>query len=72
VKNPSYEGLLTACKACDFNWPTFSAIVTHRFPGHPMPAAEREQACTEYHKMSSATAKRVYRFWLVRGVATAH
>ncbi len=71
VQNPSYEGLLTACRACDFNWRTFNAVLMNRFPDRPMAVAEREQAQAEYHKMSTATAKRVYRFWLVRGVAGA-
>lgn len=71
VQNPSYDGLLTTCKACDFGWKTFSAIISHRFPDHPMSAAELETACADYYKMSTATAKRVYRFWLVRGVAGA-
>ncbi len=69
VQNPSYDGLLTACKACDFNWRTFSAILANRFPGNSMSASDIDKACAEFHKMSAATAKRVYRFWLVRGVA---
>ncbi len=69
VQSPSYDGLLTACKACDFNWRTFSAILANRFPDNPMSTGDLEKACAEFHKMSAATAKRVYRFWLVRGVA---
>ncbi|HZD88990.1 MAG TPA: DUF2336 domain-containing protein [Pseudolabrys sp.] len=69
VQTPSYEGLLTACKACDFSWKTFSAVLNKRFPGLPMPTAALDEACAEFHKMSSATAKRIYRFWLVQGVA---
>ena len=72
VQNPSYEGLLTACKACDLNWKTFSAVVAFRFPGRPVSRGELEAACDEYRKMSAETAKRIYRFWLVRGVAGAH
>jgi hypothetical protein len=71
VRSPSYEGLMTACKACDFNWKTFCAVAAHRFPGHTMPANELDQARTDFQRMSPDTAKRIYRFWLVRGVASA-
>jgi len=70
VQNPSYEGLLTACRASDFNWRTFCAIVAHRFPGRPMHTADLTKACDDFNKMSAATAKRIYRFWLVRGVVS--
>ena len=69
VQNPSYDGVLTACKACDFSWRTFSAILAKRFPDRPMRAAELDKACADFHKMQPATAKRVYRFWLVQGVS---
>lgn len=72
VQNPAYDGLLTACKACDFSWKTFSAILSHRFPDHPMSTAELDKACADYYKVQTATAKRVYRFWLVQGVAESH
>ena len=72
VQNASYDGLLTACKACDMNWRTFSTIVVKRFPGHPISAADFEKARADFHKMSPATAKRIYRFWLVQGVAQLH
>jgi len=72
VRSPSYEGLMTACKACDFNSATFSAVVAHRFPGHTMPASEVDNARIEFQKMSADTAKRIYRFWLVRGVVSMH
>ena len=71
VQNPAYDGLLTTCKACDFGWKTFSAILSHRFPDQPMSTAELDKACSDYYKMSAPTAKRIYRFWLVRGVAGA-
>jgi uncharacterized protein (DUF2336 family) len=72
VQNASYDGLLTACKACDFSSRTFMAILSMRFPGHTMSTAELDKACADFHKMSSATAKRIYRFWLVQGVAQMH
>lgn len=66
MRNPSYEGLLTACRACDLGWRTFSAILQNRFPGRPTPLAELEQARADFHKMAAPTAKRVYSFWLAR------
>jgi uncharacterized protein (DUF2336 family) len=72
VRSASHEGLMTACKACDFTWKTFCAVVAHRFPGHTMPVSELDKVRTDFQKMSSDTAKRIYRFWLVRGVASAH
>ena len=69
VQNPSYDGLLTACKACDFNWRTFSAILAKRFPDRSPSMAEIDKARADFHRMSAATAKRIYRFWLVQGVA---
>jgi uncharacterized protein (DUF2336 family) len=72
VQSPSYEGLLTTCRACDISWATFSVILNRRFPGRPPSPAERDKAHADYHKMAPATAKRIYRFWLVRGTATAH
>jgi uncharacterized protein (DUF2336 family) len=66
VQNPAYDGLLTACRACDLNWRTFSAILENRFPGNRMPLAELDRARTDFHKMSAATAKRIYSFWLAR------
>jgi uncharacterized protein (DUF2336 family) len=69
VRSPVYDGLLTACKACDFSTKTFCAILSNRFPDRSMSEDDLNKACADYHKMSSATAKRIYRFWLVRGVA---
>lgn len=66
VQNPSYDGLLTACRACDLNWRTFSAILENRFPGRPISLADLEQARADFHRMPTATAKRVYSFWLAR------
>jgi uncharacterized protein (DUF2336 family) len=69
VQSPSYDGLLLACKACDIHWPTFSAIISKRFPRRPMSAGELDKARTDFLKLSAVTAKRVFRFWMVRGVA---
>ena len=68
VQNTSYDGLLLACKACDIHWPTCCAILSKRFPRRPMSAGEIDKARADFLKLAASTAKRVFRFWLVRGV----
>ena len=68
VQNTSYDGLLLACKACEIHWPTCSAILSKRFPRRPMSAAEIDKARADFLKLAASTAKRVFRFWMVRGV----
>lgn len=70
VQNPAYHGLLTACKACDFAWKTFVTVLTKRFPNQQVSSATLDDAYADFHRMSPATAKRVYRFWLAKSVAT--
>lgn len=72
VQNPAYDGLLVACRASDIHWSTLSIILTKRFPRHPISAADLDRAKGEFLKLSPATAQRVWRFWLVRGVAQSH
>jgi hypothetical protein len=68
MQNPSHEGVLIACKAADFQWSTFNAILATRL-SRPLSPAEIENARADFDKLSLATARRVFRFWLVRGVA---
>ncbi len=72
VRNPAYDGLLLACKACEVHWSTFSAILAKRFPGRPISGVELDKARTDFLKTSAATAKRVFRFWLVRSTTEKH
>lgn len=69
VENPSYEGLLVACRAAGFSWPTLRTVFARRTFFRPMSEVDVETARTEFNKLSVATAQRVLRFWLVRGVA---
>lgn len=69
VRNPAYDGLLLACKACAIHWQTLSAILAKRFPARPVSGAELDRARTDFLKLSAATAERVFRFWLVQGVS---
>ena len=68
IQNLRYDGVLVACKSADLHWPTFCAILNKRFPQAPS-AQEMEQARTDFLKLSGATAKRMFRFWMVRGTA---
>lgn len=72
MQNLSYDGLLLACRACDISWQTFHAVVAKRFPRRPMSASELEKARVDFLKLAPATAKRIYRFWMVRDAAMKH
>jgi len=71
MQNMKYDGILVACKAAELHWPTLSAILRNRFADHQIPAAEMEQAKKDFLKLSVATAQRMFRFWLVRGISKA-
>jgi len=70
MQNESPEGLLLACKAAGFEWPTVAAILALRKGRVPMSDDEIEAAGANFLRISLATAQRVLRFWLVRGVAS--
>lgn len=72
MQSAAYNGVLVACRAASFDWHTLSAILTKRFPHRPVASAELEQARAEFGKLTVSTAQRVFRFWLVRGVAKKH
>ena len=71
MQNPRYDGVLVACKAAEFRWPTLNAILKTRFARYEMPANDLIQVRADFIKLSVATARRMFRFWLVRGVAKA-
>jgi uncharacterized protein (DUF2336 family) len=68
MQNVRYDGILVACKAAELRWPTFSAILKARFGPFEGPAVDLTQARSDFLKLSAATAQRMLRFWLVRGV----
>jgi uncharacterized protein (DUF2336 family) len=72
MQNNNYNGVLVACKAADFHWGTLSTILSKRFPHRPISLIELEQARAEFGKLTVSTAQRVFRFWLVRGIAKKH
>jgi uncharacterized protein (DUF2336 family) len=69
MQNPRYDGVLVACKAAEFRWPTLNAILKARFAPYELSAAEVIQVRADFIKLSVSTARRMFRFWLVRGVA---
>lgn len=71
MQNIRYDGILVACKSAELRWPTFYAILKARFAPYEVPATDITQARTDFLKLSVATARRMLRFWLVRGVAKA-
>jgi len=71
MQNPRYDGVLVACKAAEFRWPTLNAILKARFAPYEMPANDLIGVRADFIKLSVATARRMFRFWMVRGVAKA-
>jgi hypothetical protein len=53
--------ILVACKAAELKWPTFHAVLKARF------AYDLSATKSDYLKLSVSTARRMLRFWLVRG-----
>jgi uncharacterized protein (DUF2336 family) len=71
MQNIRYDGILVLCKSAEMRWPTFYSILKARFAPYEVPATDVTQARTDFLKLSVATARRMLRFWLVRGVAKA-
>jgi uncharacterized protein (DUF2336 family) len=71
MENIRYDGLLVACKSAELHWPTFRTILKKRFSHHQISDADVENARLDFLKLSVATARRMFRFWLVRGLAKA-
>jgi len=63
-----HDGVLVACKAASIHWPVCSAILMNRLAHHEVSAAEMERARSEFLKLSAATAKQAFRFWIIRGL----
>lgn len=71
MQNSGHEGVLVACKAAELHWSTLVAILTHRFAQYQPSPQELDQAKIDFLKLSVATARRMFRFWLVRGISKA-
>jgi len=71
MQNIRYDGILVASKAAELPWQTFCSILKVRFAPYEVPASDAAQARADFLKLSVATARRMIRFWLVRGLAKA-
>ena len=67
MQNVRYDGILVACKAAELRWPTFNAILKIR--PYEVSASDITRVRTDFIKLSVPTARRMFRFWLLRGVA---
>jgi uncharacterized protein (DUF2336 family) len=70
MQNIRHDGVLVACKAAELHWPTFHAILKARF-SYDLSAPDLTQVRSDFLKLSVPTARRMLRFWLVRGAAKA-
>ena len=69
MQNMQHDGILVACKAAELRWPTFHAVLKARFV-YDRSASDISQTKSDYLKLSVPTARRMLRFWLVRGATT--
>ena len=67
MQNVRYDGILVVCKAAELRWPTLNAILKIR--PYEVTAGNLTQARADFLKLSLVTAQRMFRFWLIRGVA---
>lgn len=70
MREARHEGILVACKAASLHWPTFYAILTNRFTRRHLTDTEIEHARTDFLKLTSATARRALRFWVIAAQKT--
>jgi uncharacterized protein (DUF2336 family) len=66
IHAPSIYGTIVLCKAIMLEWPVVEAIMFMRPGLGRSRSGEMEEAREEYPKLSSASAQRLMRFWLVR------
>lgn len=68
MKNPSNEGIITACRAANLSWPTAAAILQARFSHHSVSEQEIADANEAFHTLSVAAAQRTVRFMMVKTI----
>ena len=66
MQSVRHDGILVACKAAELRWPTFHAVLKARF-AYDLSATDISQTKSDFLKPSVPTARRMLRFWLVRG-----
>lgn len=64
-----HEGILVACKAASLHWSTLRAILINRFTRRQLSEEELERARFNFVKLTAATARRAFRFWVIRGAS---
>ncbi|MEJ2379243.1 MAG: DUF2336 domain-containing protein [Pseudolabrys sp.] len=69
MNNPRHEGIIVACKAASLHWPTVYAILNNRFTRRKLGDSEIERARFDFVKLTAATARRAFRFWVIRGTS---
>jgi len=66
MQNVRHDGILVACKAAELRWSTFYAVLKASF-AYDLSATDISQTKSDFLKLSVPTARRMLRFWLVRG-----
>ena len=64
LEGPRSDLILIPCKSCGLPWPTVEEILSNR-PQHPISEPTLKLAWKDYGKLSTETAQRTLRFWLV-------
>jgi uncharacterized protein (DUF2336 family) len=64
LEGPRCDLILIPCKSCGLNWLTVETILSSR-PQHPISEPTLKHAWKDYEKLSTETAQRTLRFWLV-------
>jgi uncharacterized protein (DUF2336 family) len=70
MKAATPDGLLIPCKAADLKWTTLSAILKTRVTHHTISDQDLARCKSHFMALSTETAKRTLRFWMVRTVTT--
>jgi uncharacterized protein (DUF2336 family) len=71
MKAVSPDGLLIPCKAADLKWATVNAILKTRVAHHSISDHDLARCKASFIALSTATAKRTLRFWMVRTTTAA-
>jgi uncharacterized protein (DUF2336 family) len=71
MKAATPDGLLIPCKAADLKWATVSAILKTRVAHHSISDEDLARCKSNFIALSTATAQRTLRFWMVRTVAAS-
>jgi uncharacterized protein (DUF2336 family) len=65
LEGPRSDLVLIPCKSAGLSWPVVEAILRNRLLERPIDEQTLNLACRDYGKLSTETARRTMRFWLV-------